>query len=342
MSLTLGGDGQAVRGSFLPRLIIFIGALALVALTLALLDRAFAPAVQAPTRSPFGVGMREAVPAYAGPGGWLMAALMDWQSQFFKGLTRAAKSALADGAAAWALISGSFLYGVVHAAGPGHGKAVISAYIVADNHALKRGIGLSVAAALVQAISAIILVGIAALIIRATARQVDSATRLIEIAAFAAIALAGVVLLWRKAGALVRLWRGQSAAAPCAEDCGHTHLPGPAELAKARSLTEMALVALAAGIRPCTGAIVVLTFCASQGLFMVGVASTLAMAAGVALATSALAAVAVLFKGVALRMAGGRGLAGEKALLMLECLAAAFVAALGLLLLTGLLTAPPG
>jgi ABC-type nickel/cobalt efflux system permease component RcnA len=342
MSLTLEGGGQNARGSFLPRLMIFIGALALVALVLALLDRAFAPVVQAPVRSPFGVGMREAVPVYTGPGGWLMAALMDWQSQFFRGLTRAARTALSDGAAAWALISGSFLYGVVHAAGPGHGKAVISAYIVADNHALKRGIGLSIAAALVQALSAILLVGVAALLIRATARQVDGATTVIEIAAFAAIALAGVVLLWRKAGALVRLWQGQVTAVSCEADCGHTHLPGPAELAKARSLTEMALVALAAGIRPCTGAIVVLTFCASQGLFAVGVASTLAMAAGVALATSALAAVAVLFKGVALKLAGGRGLAGEKALLMLECLAAAFVAALGLALLTGLLVTQGG
>jgi ABC-type nickel/cobalt efflux system permease component RcnA len=342
MSLTVDGEGRGAGVASQPRLMVFIGALALAALTLALLDRAFAPDIPAPTRSPFGVGMREAVPVYTGPGGWLMAALMDWQSQFFKGLTRAAKSALADGAAAWALISGSFLYGVVHAAGPGHGKAVISAYIVADNHALRRGVALSVAAALVQAASAIILVGVAALLIRATARQVDSATKWIEIAAFAGIALAGFVLLWRKAGALARLWRGQIGAASCKADCGHTHLPGPGELAKARSLTETALVALAAGIRPCTGAIVVLTFCASQGLFMVGVASTLAMAAGVALATSALAAVAVLFKGVALRLAGGRGLAGEKALLMLECLAAAFVAALGLLLLTGLLTAPPG
>jgi nickel/cobalt transporter (NicO) family protein len=342
MSLTLDGDsadaGLARRG-FLPRLMVFCAAIALVALGLWLVDRAFAPALPAaPLRSPFGIGMREAAPAYGGLSGQLMV----WQSQFFRELTQAAKTALSDGGAAWALISGSLLYGLVHAAGPGHGKAVISAYIVADNHALKRGIGLSIAAALVQAVCAIMLVGTAALLLKATARQVDSATRLIEMVAFGAIALAGIVVLWRKAGQLVRLGQAGAAASACAPDCGHTHLPGPAELARARSFSELALVALAAGIRPCTGAIVVLTFCAAQGLFMVGVASVLAMAAGVALATSTLAALAVLFKSAALKLAGGRGVSGERALIGLECLAAAFVAALGLMLMLGVVAMPSG
>ncbi|MGL4727218.1 MAG: nickel/cobalt transporter [Bosea sp. (in: a-proteobacteria)] len=341
MSLTLEGSNVepvlARRASML-RLAVFLGSIAMVALALWLIDRALAPALPPPPqRSPFGVGVREAAPAYGGMFGQLMV----WQSQFFRELTQAAKTALSDGRAAWALISGSFLYGLVHAAGPGHGKAVISAYIVADNHALKRGIGLSIAAALVQAFSAIMLVGIAALVLKATARQVDSATRAIEMAAFGAIALAGIVVLWRKAGQLARLGQGGHAEV-CAPDCGHTHLPGPAELSRARSFSEMAMVALAAGIRPCTGAIVVLTFCAAQGLFMVGVASVFAMAGGVALATSALAALAVLFKGVALKLAGGRGLSGERVLIGLECLAAAFVAALGLMLMLGVVAAPTG
>lgn len=54
----------------------------------------------------------------------------------------------------------SFLYGVFHAAGPGHGKAIISAYLLANERAVKRGIALSFAASLAQAVSAVVLVSV--------------------------------------------------------------------------------------------------------------------------------------------------------------------------------------
>jgi ABC-type nickel/cobalt efflux system permease component RcnA len=61
-------------------------------------------------------------------------------------------------AAAWSLIVLSFLYGVFHAAGPGHGKAVISTYLVTHKSALSRGIWLSAVASLIQGLTAIHLV----------------------------------------------------------------------------------------------------------------------------------------------------------------------------------------
>src|SRR6516225_4350631 len=54
--------------------------------------------------------------------GWLFAKQAEFYRQF-SGLIRASK---ADGSAAWSLMGLSFLYGIFHAAGPGHGKAVIS------------------------------------------------------------------------------------------------------------------------------------------------------------------------------------------------------------------------
>ena len=93
---------------------------------------------------------------------------------------------------------------------------------------------------------------------------------------------------------------------------------------------------LAAGLRPCAGAIVVLVFALSQGLLAAGVAATFAMALGTALTTGAIAALAVLAKGAALRLAGGRGQAGAVALAGIELLAAAFVGVLGASLLIGL------
>jgi nickel/cobalt transporter (NicO) family protein len=318
----------------LKRAAIMAAALAVALALLGLIGWWLGPSMPAPPpRSPFGVGMREAAPPIGLFGG-LGSQFLAWQSGIFRTLTKAVSGAMQDGGAAWALVSGSFLYGMVHAAGPGHGKMVIASYIVADGRGLKRGIGLSIAAAFLQALVAITLVAIMALILRATARQVDSVTRIIEMAVFAAIAAAGLAVLWRKAGAVLAL--SADAEQACAPGCCHSHMPEPTAISHMTQWREMALVVIAAGARPCMGAIVVLTFAASQGLFLIGALSALAMGAGVALATSALAVLAVSFKALALKLAGGRGLGGARAMLALECLAAALVAALGLMLLIGI------
>ena len=93
----------------------------------------------------------------------------------FSGLIRAAK---ADGSAAWSLIGLSFLYGIFHAAGPGHGKAVISSYLVANEETWVRGVVLSFASALMQALVAVVVVGIAAVLLNATAATMNSAVEL--------------------------------------------------------------------------------------------------------------------------------------------------------------------
>ena len=61
-------------------------------------------------------------------------------------------------AATWSLVVLSFLYGVFHAAGPGHGKAVISAYLLADERLLRRGVILAFVSSFLQAVTAIVLV----------------------------------------------------------------------------------------------------------------------------------------------------------------------------------------
>ena len=324
------------KGRLFYRFMLMFAALVLALATLGLFGWWLSPLTPpTPTRSPFGVGMREVAPSpgmLGGLGGWLIA----WQSEIFRTLTKAVSNAMQDGNAAWALVSGSFLYGLIHAAGPGHGKMVIASYIVADSRGMKRGIGLSVAAAFLQAMVAIALVTIMALLLKSTARQVNDVTRLIEMIVFAAIAIAGLFVLWRKAGALMTLSTDPTMASACSPGCGHDHLPTPQEASRISAWREWALVVIAAGARPCMGAIVVLTFAASQGLFLVGALSALAMATGVALATSALALLAVGFKEAALRLASGRSLAGIRAILALECFAAALVAALGLMLMVGI------
>ena len=61
----------------------------------------------------------------------------------------------------WLLGGLSFLYGVFHAAGPGHGKVVISSYVLANETQLRRGVTLSVLSALLQSVVAVVFVLIA-------------------------------------------------------------------------------------------------------------------------------------------------------------------------------------
>ena len=87
---------------------------------------------------------------------------------------RAAKS---DGSAVWTLLAISFAYGIFHAAGPGHGKAVISSYLVANGETARRGIVLSFASALMQSLVAVAIVGIGALLLNATAKTMCGAEK---------------------------------------------------------------------------------------------------------------------------------------------------------------------
>jgi nickel/cobalt transporter (NicO) family protein len=90
-----------------------------------------------------------------------------------------------------------------------------------------------------------------------------------------------------------------------ADDCGHMHMPDPAQLNGPFSWRAAAGTVIAAGARPCSGAILVLVFAMAQGLFAAGVAAAFAMAIGTAVATGALAWVAVFAKSAAMRLASG-------------------------------------
>ena len=299
-------------------------------------------------RKPFSVGGPEG----AGDASALTQWILSWQASFKLQLTQAMKEAKANGAALWGLAALSFGYGVFHAAGPGHGKAVIASYMLANEQALKRGLILSFLAAMLQALVAIALVTGARQVFNATAAQMNGASGVIETASYSAIAALGAWLVWRKGGAFLAALRGPRqpalALAPAAgfqaseahihdEYCGHFHAPDPATLNAGFSWTSAAATVFAAGSRPCSGAILVLVFALAQDIFAAGVIATFAMALGTALTTGALAALAVLAKDLARRLAGAGSARGALAVQGLEALAALAVLALGLVLLAGAL-----
>ncbi|WP_342109105.1 nickel/cobalt transporter [Methylobacterium sp. SI9] len=324
MSVGIGIAAPAGAGRLGLRLGLMALAVALAALLAAAIAWLVAPGLAAPPpRSPFGIGFREAAPAATGLGGIILA----FQASFSRSLN-AAVSALQGGGDWKPLIGLALAYGVFHAAGPGHGKAVIAGYILAGERAFRRGCALSLCAALLQAAVAGAIVGIGSLILNATAASITRTGTVIETVSFALVALIGLVLTWRKAGRLVHL------DATCGPGC--SHLPGPQALETMDTWRERAGVVLAAGSRPCAGAVLVLVFAVSQGVPGAGVLAVLAMALGTALTTTALAGLAVFAKRAALHLAGGRGRAGVLALGGLELIAAAFVLVLGAAMLSGL------
>jgi nickel/cobalt exporter len=207
------------RGRAVSRFTISVIILAALVAMAALIDNAFAQG------NPFGGPRPGTAPVPAGGiVGWLFAKQAEFYRQF-SGLIRASK---ADGTAAWSLMGVSFLYGIFHAAGPGHGKAVISSYLVASDETWVRGVVLSLLSALMQAAVAVMLVGIAAVLLHASAATMNRAVNWIETLSYSLIILIGARLLWVKGRAFIGAFRllgtatGEIGAAVTAEPAART------------------------------------------------------------------------------------------------------------------------
>jgi len=312
-------------------------------------------------QNPFG-GPRPATadPQVGGLVGWILAK----QSEFYREMSSTIRAAKSDGSAVWTLLAISFAYGIFHAAGPGHGKAVISSYLVANRETAWRGIVLSFASALLQALVAVLIVGVLAWLLNATAKTMCGAERVIEVASYALISAFGARLVWTKGGGFVRALQAKPASASDAahdhghghhdhgpeehhhhhghvhdEHCGHSHGPTPDELAGPGGWRRGLGAIFAVGLRPCSGAILVLVFALAQGLFWAGIAATFVMGLGTAITVAAIAIVAVSARDVAQRLSAGRDGGGTLIMRGIEFGAAGLVLLFGLGLLFGYLAA---
>jgi len=286
------------------------------------------------------------------------------QKEFYQRLVASLRAFRNNPSAGWLLIGLSFAYGVFHAAGPGHGKAIITSYVVANNETLKKGIMLSFASAFAQAVTAIVLVGGLAVVFNLTSLAIQDTARWFEIGSYVLITGLGGWLLWQKAGkplALAiadRLSGGNLALAGghghdhghhhhhghdhhhhefgadgVCTTCGHAHAPTPDMVQGEITLGRAISIILAVGLRPCTGALVVLVFALSQGMIVAGVASTLAMAVGTGITVSLLAALAVGAKDLAVRLFGEGSPMAIRVHRSIEIFGAAIVFLLGITLL---------
>ena len=307
--------------------------------------------------SPLGIGTAE--PSFQPMGGPLAPIFLyvNYEQQaFYRALTKSIEAMRQDPWQLWTLIGLSFAYGIFHAAGPGHGKAVISSYMVANEIELKRGIGISFVSALIQGLVAVLVVGAAYFVLRGSGITMTMATNAMEITSFVMVILFGSWLLFRKLRAMMQsraqhqemqlatsagpislsLFEGAATGTDSArgfarssaairagggyqcydpahttgdgaycETCGHAHLPDPKMLSNEKFSAREAWSAIAAvGLRPCSGALLVMTFSMLNGLYLGGLLSVLAMSIGTALTVSLLAIIAVFAKGTAVRFTG--------------------------------------
>ena len=311
--------------------------------------------------------------------GWVSKA----QADFYLALVKSLDALKQDWTAFWVLGGLSFLYGVFHAAGPGHGKVVISSYVLANEAQMRRGIWLSFLSAMLQSLVAVAFVLVAALLLGMTSMAMNDAAHWIGVLSYAMIMLLGLWLIVRKVFRLGHHHHDDAPAIPSMQSLARQHLGQPAHALAAGgpALTNFSVAAtgldaygrrpghahyghnhggedhehghahvvmpgqtgggwreqigvvLAVGLRPCSGALIVLAFALSQGLLAAGIVAVLLMGLGTAITTGSLAALAVGAKGLARKLAGADNPMTSALVWWVELLAAAAVLGFGVILL---------
>ncbi|MGK0737959.1 nickel/cobalt transporter [Yokenella regensburgei] len=213
--------------------------------------------------------------------------------------------------AGWSLLIFSFIYGVLHALGPGHGKIVITTWLATHPSKLKSSIGLTLAASLLQGLVAVALVVVVLTLLQLPARQLHLSSFWLERGSYALVGVLGLMLCWRAVKKLRALLRKPVFKAFTIQHvhhehcgCGHQHLPSPEQSAQGNDWRARLMIVLSMGMRPCSGAIMVLLFSKVIGVFSWGVASALAMAAGTSITISSLALLVHSFRQLAVRLSG--------------------------------------
>ncbi|PMO05520.1 hypothetical protein BCT19_13705 [Vibrio splendidus] len=239
------------------------------------------------------------------------------------------------------LIGFSFIYGMLHSLGPGHGKVIVSTYLATHPTKAKASLVLTVVSAFLQALVAILLVSVLLWGFSASMRVVNDKANMFVSLSFALVAVVGALICWKALKNIYSTMRkpqptlrvkaitplatgtassvpvrtpmalrssisapspiiGATSAMPAADHthtdhshadcgCGHQHVADPEAINKASTFREYAGIIVTIGIRPCTGAIMVLLFANMVGLYWMGVLSAFAMAVGTALTTSLIA-----------------------------------------------------
>ncbi len=240
-------------------------------------------------------------------------------------------AAIRDGTSSTALLVGigfAFLYGVVHTLGPGHGKMIVASYFVGREARIWRGLLMGIQIAIAHVVSAIALVFLVDITFRQMLGGEPAESWWIRLFSFGLIAIIGTVMLIRAI---------RSTMHDHEHDHDHAHDHGHDHHGHSHDGRQQGILALLAGLVPCTGAILIMLFALANGIVVAGVLMVIAISAGMALTMAAIGVAAILVRRVALLVTGEGSKRGYIVARALEYAAALMILAIGLSFLAGTL-----
>jgi nickel/cobalt transporter (NicO) family protein len=254
------------------------------------------------------------VVAPPGPLATLGRALLTFQREANRLIAQQMR-AIREGDSALPLIIGAglaFLYGVLHALGPGHGKLVVVSYFLSREARVGRGLLMGLQIAIFHVVSAIVVVALADLLLRRAFGGPPAEVAGVRLFSYGLIALIGAVMLAQA----VRRSRQRRAGIEVADGCcGGAHVGHPHQgSTDAREHVQQGGLSLGVGLVPCTGAVLILLYAMANDILFAGVLLALAIAAGMAITMGGLGILSVIARrAVASRIEAGGGGSGRLA-----------------------------
>jgi ABC-type nickel/cobalt efflux system permease component RcnA len=219
-----------------------------------------APAPPPGTAPGFSTGEGGAVPGFLRP---LVDRIATAQRELNRTISRELRSVRDTGSMRSLVVVSAvaFVYGVLHAAGPGHGKLVVSSFFLARRARLIAGILTGTAISFLQAVTSIVVVCGLGIVLGQHGFDVLGRSVWIEALSYVLIVAIGLVI-----------------AVNAARGVHHHDHEG-----NARVGTGMII---AAGVTPCASALIIMLFALTNGVLLIGIGATLVMAVGMSLTTS--------------------------------------------------------
>jgi nickel/cobalt exporter len=261
-------------------------------------------------------------PALAGPSllGGFVQRLARTQSRINDRISQEIRTVRDTGSipALLTILSIAFLWGVLHAAGPGHGKSVVAAYFVATEARWTSGIVMGGVISLLQGLTAIVTVFILAAILHGLQKKVQLDGAMIELVSYGLVAILGLVMFWRAVTGRGHGHHHGPIGAPHdhghdhdhGHHHGHRHEPSPAR--PHRKMSFGSILTLFAGIAPCASAIIIMLFSLANDAILIGAVAVLALSLGMGLTVSAIGVLSIVARKFMKRFATGSSARGEQ------------------------------
>ena len=200
----------------------------------------------------------------------------------------------------------AFAYGAIHALGPGHGKFVVVSYFLGREARVMRGVVMAVQIAIVHVIAAVVIVWLADLVLRGGFGLGLADVPGVRAASFLIIVGIGAYMLYQAVrGSLGARARGGEHGRDHHHHHGHDH-----HHHHHGGRAEGSILALAAGMVPCPGAVLIMLYAVANDMIVPGSLLVAAMSLGIGSSICVLGVGAILARQAAMRVlerSGGGG-----------------------------------